>query len=48
MPFVTEELWRVTAEQVVKRDHLLALDAWQQHDGLDDAEAEGEIGWVVD
>jgi valyl-tRNA synthetase len=48
MPFVTEELWRVTAEQGVKRDHLLALDAWPQHDGLDDAEAEGEIGWVVD
>ena len=48
MPFMTEELWRVTAEQGVKRDHLLALDAWPQHDGLDDAEAEGEIGWVVD
>ncbi|MGA8356228.1 MAG: class I tRNA ligase family protein, partial [Xanthobacteraceae bacterium] len=48
MPFITEELWRVTAEQGVKRDHLLALDAWPQHDGLDDAEAEGEIGWVVD
>ncbi|MGB6320533.1 MAG: valine--tRNA ligase [Xanthobacteraceae bacterium] len=48
MPFVTEELWRVTAEQGVKREHLLALDAWPQHDGLDDAEAEGEIGWVVD
>ena len=48
MPFITEELWRVTAEQGVKRDHLLALDAWPQHDGLDDVEAEGEIGWVVD
>jgi valyl-tRNA synthetase len=48
MPFITEELWRVTAEQGVKRNHLLAMDAWPQHDGLDDAEAEGEIGWVVD
>jgi valyl-tRNA synthetase len=48
MPFITEELWRVTAEQGVKRNHLLALDAWPQHDGLDDADAEGEIGWVVD
>ncbi|MGB7035603.1 MAG: valine--tRNA ligase, partial [Xanthobacteraceae bacterium] len=48
MPFVTEELWRVTAEQGGKRDHLLALDAWPQHDGLDDAEAETEIGWVID
>ncbi len=48
MPFITEELWRVTAEQGVKRDHLLALGAWPQHDGVDDVEAEGEIGWVVD
>jgi valyl-tRNA synthetase len=48
MPFVTEELWRVTAEQGVKRDHLLALGAWPQHDGLDDAAAEREIGWVID
>jgi valyl-tRNA synthetase len=48
MPFVTEELWRVTAEQGAKRHHMLALDAWPQHDGLDDAEAEAEIGWVID
>jgi valyl-tRNA synthetase len=48
MPFITEELWRVTAEQGVKRDHLLALDTWPQHDGLGDAKAEAEIGWVID
>jgi valyl-tRNA synthetase len=48
MPFVTEELWRVTAENGTKRDHLLALDAWPQHDGLGDAKAEAEIGWVID
>jgi valyl-tRNA synthetase len=49
MPFVTEELWRVTAEHgKIKRHHMLALDSWPQHDGLDDAAAEGEIGWVVD
>jgi len=48
MPFVTEELWRVTAEQGPKRHHMLALSAWPQHDGLDDPEAEGEIGWVID
>jgi len=48
MPFVTEELWRVTAEQGPKRHHLLALDAWPEHDGLEDAAAEAEIGWVVD
>ena len=49
MPFVTEELWGVTAEHgKVKRRHMLAFDAWPAHDGLDDAAAEGEIGWVID
>jgi valyl-tRNA synthetase len=48
MPFITEELWTVTAEHGAKREHMLALDAWPQHDGLDNAEAEAEIGWVVD
>ena len=48
MPFVTEELWRVTAEQGAKRHHMLALDSWPEHDGLDNAEAEAEIGWVID
>jgi valyl-tRNA synthetase len=27
---------------------MLALDAWPQHDGLDDPAAEAEIGWVID
>ena len=48
MPFVTEELWRVTAERGPQRHHLLALDAWPAHDGLGDARAEAEIGWVID
>jgi len=48
MPFITEELWHVTAEQGPQRHHMLALDAWPAHDGLDDATAEGEIGWVID
>jgi valyl-tRNA synthetase len=48
MPFVSEELWHVTADQGPKRHHMLALSAWPQHDGLDDPEAEGEIGWVID
>ena len=26
MPFITEELWQVTAEQGPKRHHMLALD----------------------
>jgi valyl-tRNA synthetase len=48
MPFLTEELWRVTGRQGPKRDHMLALDAWPRHDGLGDAGAEAEIGWVID
>ena len=45
MPFVTEELWRVTGAD---RQTLVALSAWPQHEGLDDAAAEAEIGWVID
>jgi valyl-tRNA synthetase len=48
MPFVTEELWQIAAEQGPKRHHMLALSAWPQYDGLDDAKAEAEIGWVID
>jgi valyl-tRNA synthetase len=46
MPFVSEELWRVTG--AAERGGLLALAAWPRHDGLDDPGAEAEIGWVVD
>ena len=28
MPFITEELWAVTAEQGAKAAHLLALSDW--------------------
>jgi valyl-tRNA synthetase len=45
MPFVTEELWRVTGAD---QKTLLALSAWPQFDGLDDPPAEAEIGWVID
>jgi len=48
MPFITEELWRVTGEIGPARDDLLILTAWPEHKGLDDAAAEAEIGWVVD
>ena len=48
MPFITEELWQVTAEGGPARDGLLALAAWPRHAGLDDPEAEAEIGWVID
>ncbi|MGH6673270.1 MAG: valine--tRNA ligase [Xanthobacteraceae bacterium] len=46
MPFVTEELWSVTAPQ--KRKNLLAFAAWTPGPGAFDAKAEAEIGWVID
>jgi valyl-tRNA synthetase len=48
MPFISEELWSVTAEHGPQRHHMLALDAWPAHDGLDDEVVEAEIGWVID
>jgi valyl-tRNA synthetase len=46
MPFITEELWRVTAEGGVARESLLTLAPWPELAGLEDAAAEAEIGWV--
>jgi valyl-tRNA synthetase len=46
MPFITEELWAVTASP--KRDSLLALSEWPSLEGVGDARAEAEIGWVID
>src|SRR5580698_8575465 len=48
MPFISEELWSVTAEQGPKRSNLLALSQWTALDGLADDKAEAEIGWFVD
>jgi valyl-tRNA synthetase len=48
MPFLTEELWRVTAETGPKRDGLLALASWPKLRGLENPSAEAELGWVVD
>jgi valyl-tRNA synthetase len=48
MPFLTEELWSVTAEQGPLRDNLLALTPWPREAAAADAEAEAEIGWVID
>jgi valyl-tRNA synthetase len=45
MPFITEELWAVTA---ASPRELLALTQWPSHEGLVNDAAEAEIGWVVD
>jgi valyl-tRNA synthetase len=51
MPFITEELWRVTEE----REQLLALTQWPNlvtdfadPRGYSDAGAEAEIGWLIE
>jgi valyl-tRNA synthetase len=48
MPFITEELWHLTGEVGPARENLLILSAWPDHQGLEDATAEAEIGWVID
>jgi valyl-tRNA synthetase len=44
MPFITEELWAMTA----KRGGLLALTEWPSYPEIYDAKAEAEIGWVIE
>ncbi len=48
MPFLTEELWRVTGEAGPKRETMLVLASWPKLDGLEDKDAEAELGWLVD
>jgi valyl-tRNA synthetase len=43
MPFVTEELWRVTAE----RPSMLVVAQWPAIDGPANAEADAEIEWLI-
>jgi len=47
MPFITEELWRLT-DGALSSGAPLMLAPWPLYDGLEDGHAEGEIGWLVD
>jgi valyl-tRNA synthetase len=47
MPFITEELWARLVEVGVERDNLLCLSTWPVFEGLADADADEEIGWLV-
>jgi valyl-tRNA synthetase len=48
MPFLTEELWHLTAENGPARKGLLTLSRWPQPPAPAGEDAEAEIGWVID
>ena len=48
MPFITEELWSVTAEQAPSAIACSRSTPWPSLEGIGDASAEAEIGWVID
>jgi len=48
MPFLTEELWGVTADAAGGRDGVLALAPWPVDPAVEAAAAESELGWVVE
>jgi valyl-tRNA synthetase len=48
MPFMTEELWSITATKELPRASLLALAEWPELDGCENPEAEAEIGFIVE
>ena len=47
MPFVTEELWAETGKNGPAREKLLVLSEWPELAGLGDAEADGELDWLI-
>jgi valyl-tRNA synthetase len=47
MPFVTEELWTKLTSATKTRPSLLMLSPWPTHRGLQNAEADAEIGWLI-
>ncbi|MFC0283328.1 valine--tRNA ligase [Camelimonas abortus] len=48
MPFITEELWQASAAAAGGRSGVLALAPWPAAPAVDAAEAEAELGWVVE
>jgi len=47
MPFVTEELWAETGKSGPARDNLLIISDWPDLAGLEDAQAQAELDWLV-
>ncbi|GGG47442.1 valine--tRNA ligase [Chelatococcus composti] len=48
MPFLTEELWAIKGAEGPARETILALAPWPAGNAAGDAEAEAEIGWIID
>ncbi|MGA2638288.1 valine--tRNA ligase [Methylocella sp.] len=48
MPFLTEQLWAIKSTPELPRANLLALEPWPRLEGLENAAAEAEIGWVIE
>ena len=48
MPFVTEELWAETGKFGPTRDSMLITTEWPDLTGLEDADADAELAWLVD
>ncbi|MGV8830457.1 MAG: valine--tRNA ligase [Devosia sp.] len=48
MPFVTEELWAETGKFGTPRDNMLILTEWPDLAGLEDAEADADLTWLID
>ncbi|MGH7936604.1 MAG: class I tRNA ligase family protein, partial [Chthoniobacterales bacterium] len=48
MPFMTEELWRITATEKLPRASVLTLAEWPELEGCENPEVEAEIGFIVE
>ncbi|NJM33421.1 MAG: valine--tRNA ligase [Rhodomicrobium sp.] len=48
MPFITEELWQRIGEGSSGRDTMLIKADWPKLSGLENAEADAEMTWVID
>lgn len=48
MPFLTEELWAIKGQALSAPRGLLTLESWPDLSAYADAQAEAEIGWLVD
>ncbi len=48
MPFITEELWNQLSGPGATRSTSLMLASWPDHNGLQNADADEEIAWLIE